>query len=83
MSRLLRFSLTLAAVALAAALALAQRSGDMRDPDLRHDEGWTTLFDGKTFGKMVVILQRVPRAKSSSISMTAWTNSQRFPFAMA
>lgn len=34
----------------------AQRTGDMRDPDLRYDEGWTSLFDGKTFGKFVVVL---------------------------
>jgi hypothetical protein len=29
----------------------------MRDPDLRYDEGWTSLFDGKSFGKLVVILE--------------------------
>ena len=36
--------------------AAAQRSGDMRDPDLRYDEGWTSLFDGKSFGRMVIVL---------------------------
>jgi hypothetical protein len=41
---------------LTASVATAQRTGDMRDPDLRYDEGWTELFDGKTFGKWVVIL---------------------------
>jgi hypothetical protein len=40
-----------------AGVVLAQRSGDMRDPDLRYDEGWTSLFDGKSFGKLVVILE--------------------------
>lgn len=35
----------------------AQRSGDMRDPDLRYDEGWTSLFNGKDFGKLVVVLR--------------------------
>lgn len=34
----------------------AQRTGDMRDPDLRFDEGWSNLFDGKTLGKLVVVL---------------------------
>jgi hypothetical protein len=34
-----------------------QRTGDMRDPDLRYDEGWTSLFDGKSFGKLVVVLE--------------------------
>jgi hypothetical protein len=43
-------------------LLLAQRSGDMRDPDLRYDEGWTSLFDGKSFGKLVVVL-RSPEGK--------------------
>jgi hypothetical protein len=37
--------------------AMAQRSGDMRDPDLRYDEGWTSLFNGKDFGKLVVVLR--------------------------
>lgn len=36
---------------------LAQRTGDMRDPDLRYDEGWTSLFNGKDFGKLVVVLK--------------------------
>jgi hypothetical protein len=30
----------------------------MRDPDLRHDEGWTSLFDGKTLGRLVVVLEQ-------------------------
>lgn len=38
-------------------LAFAQRSGDMRDPDLHYNEGWTTLFNGKDFGRMVVVLK--------------------------
>ena len=48
-----------AAVALLATAlnAAAQYSGDMRDPDLRYDEGWTSLFDGKSFGRLVVILK--------------------------
>ncbi|MEX2260915.1 MAG: DUF1080 domain-containing protein [Bryobacteraceae bacterium] len=37
--------------------AFAQRSGDMRDPDLKYDEGWTSLFNGKDFGKLVVVLK--------------------------
>jgi hypothetical protein len=37
--------------------ARAQRSGDMRDPDLRYDEGWTSLFNGKDFGKLVIVLK--------------------------
>lgn len=49
------FCLILAATVVT--VATAQRSGDMRDPDLRHDEGWTSLFDGKTFGKMVIVLE--------------------------
>ena len=56
MNRVLRTATILIVAALAASLAVAQRSGDMRDPDLRHDEGWTNLFDGKTFGKMVIVL---------------------------
>ncbi len=42
---------------LPASLALGQRIGDMRDPDWRYDEGWHTLFNGKDFGKMVVVLK--------------------------
>src|SRR5574341_1326998 len=42
---------------LSLAAALAQRSGDMRDPDRRYDEGWTSLFNGTDFGKLVVVLQ--------------------------
>ncbi len=46
----------LGAAAGAAALS-AQRTGDMRDPDLRYEEGWTTLFNGKDLGRMVVVLK--------------------------
>jgi hypothetical protein len=42
---------------LSAGIAAAQRTGDMRDPDLRYDEGWTSLFNGKDFGKLVVVLK--------------------------
>jgi hypothetical protein len=47
----------LSALALLATTAAAQRTGDMRDPDLRYDEGWTSLFNGKDFGKLVVVLK--------------------------
>jgi hypothetical protein len=47
---------TFVLLCLLACCAQAQRSGDMRDPDLRFDEGWTSLFDGKNFGKWVVVL---------------------------
>jgi hypothetical protein len=40
-----------------AAAAAAQRSGDMRDPDLKYEEGWTPLFNGADFGRLVVILR--------------------------
>jgi len=36
---------------------VAQRTGDFRDPDLRYDEGWTTLFNGKDLNNWVVVLQ--------------------------
>jgi hypothetical protein len=36
----------------------------MRDPDLRYDEGWTSLFDGKSFGKLVVVLA-TPEGKTT------------------
>jgi len=39
------------------AAALAQRSGDMRDPDLHYNDGWTSLFNGKDFGRMVIVLR--------------------------
>ncbi|MDX2151582.1 MAG: DUF1080 domain-containing protein [Bryobacteraceae bacterium] len=45
------------AAAVAAAAAHAQRTGDMRDPDLRYDEAWTSLFNGKDLGRMVVVLK--------------------------
>lgn len=54
---MMRFALLLCALAwCATAPAAGQRTGDMRDPDLRFDEGWTSLFDGKSFGKFVVVL---------------------------
>ena len=37
--------------------AFAQRSGDMRDPDQRYDEGWTSLFNGKDFGRFVAVIR--------------------------
>jgi hypothetical protein len=46
---------TVIATCLLTTALLAQRTGDMRDPDVRHEDGWTTLFDGKTLGKMVVV----------------------------
>jgi hypothetical protein len=48
----------------AAAVALAQRTGDMRDPDLRYEEGWTNLFDGKSLGRMVVVLADEAQGRS-------------------
>ena len=44
-------------LALPGSVALAQRLGDIRDPDLKYDEGWTSLFNGKDFGKFVAILK--------------------------
>jgi hypothetical protein len=38
-------------------LLLGQRVGDMRDPDLHYQEGWTSLFNGKDFGKLVIVLK--------------------------
>jgi hypothetical protein len=48
---------TALAVLVISAYGWAQRSGDMRDPDLRYDEGWVSLFNGQDFGKLVVVLQ--------------------------
>ncbi|MBM3798203.1 MAG: hypothetical protein FJW31_30150 [Acidobacteria bacterium] len=42
---------------LPASLALGQRIGDMRDLDWKYGEGWHTLFNGKDFGKIVVVLK--------------------------
>jgi hypothetical protein len=39
-----------------AARAPAQRTGDMRDPDLKYDEGWTSLFNGRDPGKWVAVV---------------------------
>jgi hypothetical protein len=41
---------------LVALAALAQRVGDYRDPDFHHDEGWTSLFNGKDFSGWLVVL---------------------------
>lgn len=30
----------------------------MRDPDLRYEEGWTSLFNGKDFGKLVAVVRQ-------------------------
>jgi len=51
------FSYLCAVLIVSAGLASAQRTGDMRDPDLRYDEGWVSLFNGKDFGKMVIVLK--------------------------
>jgi hypothetical protein len=40
-----------------AAPVFSQRVGDMRDPDLRYDEGWVNLFNGKDFGRWVIVLK--------------------------
>lgn len=42
---------------------LAQRTGDMRDPDQHYGEGWTELFNGKDFGKWVVVLKEQERVR--------------------
>jgi hypothetical protein len=44
-------------LAVPAGTTWAQRIGDMRDPDLKYDEGWTSLFNGKDFGKLVIVLK--------------------------
>lgn len=59
----MRFVFSFLTIGIVAGALLAQRSGDMRDPDLRYDEGWTSLFDGKNFGKLVVVLEQ-PDKKS-------------------
>jgi hypothetical protein len=48
-----RFLPALGALAVPAA---AQRTGDMRDPDLKYDEGWTSLFNGRDPGKWVAVV---------------------------
>lgn len=42
---------------LAAALAGQRRLSDYRDPDVRHDQGWTVLFNGKDFTGWVPVLR--------------------------
>jgi hypothetical protein len=66
-----------AASALGAPPARAQRSGDMRDPDQRYDEGWTSLFNGKDFGKLVAVL-RTKTASPGAFSTTTCSSSPRF-----
>jgi hypothetical protein len=36
--------------------AFAQRTGDMRDPDLKYEEGWVSLFNGRDPGKWVAVV---------------------------
>lgn len=36
---------------------LGQRIGDMRDPPMHYSEEWTSLFNGKDFGKLVIVLK--------------------------
>ncbi len=47
----------------ASGAALAQRSGDMRDPDLAYGEGWTNLFNGKDPGRWVAVIKEEARHK--------------------
>lgn len=46
-----------AALLAVTAVVLGQRSGDMRDPDLHYEEGWISLFNGRDFGKLVIVLK--------------------------
>ena len=48
--------LAAAAATASPSAAWAQRTGDFRDPDLRYDEGWTELFNGKDLDRWVVVL---------------------------
>jgi hypothetical protein len=52
-------------VSLAALVAVTQgqRISDYRDPDVKHDEGWTTLFNGKDFTGLVPVI-RMPDGKA-------------------
>jgi len=47
----------LSGLSTATGASFAQRSGDMRDPDLHYNDGWTVLFNGKDPGRWVVILK--------------------------
>lgn len=47
---------TLAVIAASLWLLQAQRTGDFRDPDVRYDQGWTELFNGKDLSDLVVVL---------------------------
>ncbi|MBK9166159.1 MAG: DUF1080 domain-containing protein [Bryobacterales bacterium] len=40
----------------AGAPLLGQRIGDLRDPAQKYSENWTELFNGKDFGKWVIVL---------------------------
>lgn len=37
-------------------LVFSQKIGDFRDPDYRHEEGWTELFNGKDLSNWAVVL---------------------------
>jgi hypothetical protein len=58
-----RFFLSSALSFSAARGLMAQRTGDMRDPDQHYTEGWTELFNGKDFGKWVVVLKEQERVR--------------------
>lgn len=42
---------------LGAGLLVAQRTSDYRDPDLRYDEGWIPLFNGKDLAGWVPVVE--------------------------
>ena len=44
-------------------VAMGQRIGDMRDPDVKYDEGWLNLFNGRDSGKWVAVL-KTPEGKA-------------------
>ncbi len=46
-----------AALLITSLLLMAQRTGDYRDPDLHHDQGWTSLFNGKDFSGWLVVVE--------------------------
>ncbi len=55
--------LFLGAAAILGAALLAQRTGDYRDPDMTHEEGWTSLFNGQDLKGWIVVLQ-TPEGKA-------------------
>ncbi len=57
-----RFALGLTLIILAALAATAQRVSDYRDPDLGHDEGWTTLFNGRDLKGWVAVIKQADGA---------------------